>query len=115
MKPLATTRTMFTLLCIYPVEKPANRWKKMAFICFSAFVFSVILSLLFASALYVIKYLKIDLTQSLYSLQQIIAWLPIFYMYIIALIKRKKITTIFTELTEIYIKCKYFLNEIYLI
>lgn len=102
MKPLATTQQVLTWLCICPVDKIANKWKRLSSIGFSLTIYAVILTHVTASATFALKNYSIDLEKSLYATYQFLAWSPILYIFIVAYFTRHKITGLFSGLSEFY-------------
>lgn len=59
-----------------------------------------------ASAIFFLKFVSVDLNQSLYAMFQIAAYTNVTYIYIAAFLLRHKITAVFDSLTEIYEESK---------
>lgn len=104
MQPLPTVTRILTWLCVYPLDDTATRGTKLACIGFSSFVFGMILCQIPASVAFAVKFLAIDLELFLYAVYQVIAWLPLVYMFIVAITFRHKITALIVSLTQIYDK-----------
>lgn len=111
MKPLATTRQMFTWLCICPIENLSLK-KQFCCICFTLMIISALCSLMIASVAYAIKFISIDIENALYTVGQIFCWFPVLYSFITALTKRLDINMLYTKLDEIYAARKYYFRNI---
>lgn len=100
MKPLETIQHVLMWLCIYPVER--NQRKKIACIGLSAIVLAILATQVIGSVIFVKRFLSADLERSLYALYQITGWAPIFYMFVVAIVLRHRITALFGQLSRLY-------------
>lgn len=71
MKPLATNQYMLSWISVLPAEKSTIKWKKVAFKIFPLFLIVSNLAGAVASIAFFVKYITIDLEESLYALFQI--------------------------------------------
>lgn len=101
MKPLVKSQEILTWLCICPTEN-ASKWKRFAHLFFTLSIILLVCSLMVSSVVYIFQFLLIDLENTLYAVGQIPCWSPVLYSFIMALIKRQKITALFTKLNKIY-------------
>lgn len=102
MQPLTTNKQILIWLSAYPVDETNSKWKKIACGIFSVLVFFGNLSALAASVAYFMKFMSIDLGESLCALLQISGFGSSLFMMLIAVILRHKIKNIFEQLSEIY-------------
>lgn len=109
MKPLVTMQKTLIWLCICVDENPSSRWNEWVYIGFTVSILLSFVSVLIASVLFIVKFISVDLPESLSAFMQVTGWTLSFYMLFIALIMRKKLSAIFTGLAEIYDACKHFI------
>lgn len=113
MKILKAAQQMLMCLCILPIEN-ASRWKRFIYISLAFGIILTIVSLIFSSAVFIFQFFSIDLENTFYAFGQLVTIFPTFYSFVIALIKRRKINTLFIKLNKIYRARKCFfsiLNE----
>lgn len=108
MQPLSTNRQMLAWFCI--IELPnTTRSIRILHILFTLIVFLSNLFHVLASTYFVWKFASTDFEGVLYALYQVLGWLPIVYMMIIAFFIRHKIAARIADLLGIYDKCKWIL------
>lgn len=106
MRPLELNRRILIWMCVYPCDENTTRWKRLAYILFSILIFVLnAIGLIFSTA-YFIKYVSIDLEQSLFALLQAVGEANMVYILIITFILRHKITAMLKSLSKIYDMCK---------
>lgn len=104
VKPLPTPQNIFILFCVWPVDEVG--WKKVACGIFAtANVLTNLVGLL-ASAASFLKYVSIDLEESLYGLFTIFGYAIAMYAALVVFIYRRKICNIFEKLSKIYDESK---------
>lgn len=103
---LPTHRFVWTLLCIYPVDESVSKWKKRILKLFPLFSYISHLSLMAASAMFIIEFIWIDLALSSHAFAQFAAYSPMIFVLPIGIIRRQKIFDVFEKLREIHSKCK---------
>ncbi|XP_055309901.1 odorant receptor 47a-like [Sitodiplosis mosellana] len=102
MIPLKTTQRVLMWLCIVSFDNKFSMKAKIRSIALSFAVGGMIFAQLVASATFFLKFHSTDLESSLYAVYQIFAWMPILYIFAIALLSRRKITAVLAEMTNIY-------------
>lgn len=114
MKPLELHQKIMTWIFIVPNAKSNSKFQTVLFATFGCIA---IVSQVFAVATsfaYFIKFLSIDIEQSLYTTFQITACASAAYVFILACFSRHQIQSLFEHLTAICDTCKYSIpNEIY--
>lgn len=100
--PLPTTRCVLTWLAVYPSDKRASKWRKLAsiIICLSILITNVFS--LIASIAFFVTFISTDLEGSIYASFQITGLLPLPLAMLISFVLRAKIIAIFEKLTKIY-------------
>lgn len=109
LETMAVSKQVFTWLCIYPI-KNVSQWKQFFHICFTLCVILSNVHGLYSSAIYIFQFISINLPDALYAFAQLFGIFHTLYSFFIALIKKRKMTLIFTKLDEMYRKCKFFLS-----
>lgn len=66
------------------------------------------LSFFFATLIYILKFIEIDVEMTLYAILQIIPTLSLLHMILVVFLSRRKISAIFTSLSTIYRASKKF-------
>lgn len=107
MKPLPTTRRVFSWFCVYH-DEASTKWQKLAHISFTSIVFVFLITALISSIGYIFKTISINLEDSLYAVPQISAVVIIKYSLIAMYFSRDKFHEIFYNLSDIYKKCTYY-------
>lgn len=106
MKPLESIRKILEKLCMHSLADNESQCEKLMRILFSSILFSLILSILVSSAVFISK--SADLEDKLYGLFQSCGSLVADYSFIVAVLLRRKIAIIFENLTKFYDECKTF-------
>lgn len=106
MDPLATNRRVLTWLCVFPPEKGTTKAQRMAHVALSLSVFVVNMGSFFVSLAYFLKYMSIDLEQSLFAVVQMLGEVNMTYISIITYILRRQITATYKSLCRIYKACE---------
>lgn len=106
VKPMAINKRVLIWLCMYPVDNPTNTRTKLFYVIFSFFIFASILSGFLSALTFFLKFVTINLEESLYAFFQVVACFSGIYMMIITiLLLRSKMGEIFDEFFKIYDKC----------
>lgn len=107
MKPLETTKQVFTWLCIYCADynSISERITCILF-TFSVFTFNACISI--ASVVFIVKNISIDLENSLTAVFQIAVFSGLLYVMTAAVLLRYRITALFGGLQTIYDQSKEF-------
>lgn len=100
-------RFVWSLLFSYLDDEKEGKWKTWTAKLFPLFSFASHLSLMTASAAYVIEFIRTDLEVSLHAFGQVVCYFPWFFIVPIGFIRRHKMIAVFDELIEIHTKCKY--------
>lgn len=104
MKPLPTTRRVFSWFCVYH-DEASTKWQKLAHISFTSIVFVFLITASISSIGYIFKNISISLEDSLYAVPQISAVVIIKYSLIAMYFSRDEFHGIFYNLSDIYKKC----------
>lgn len=108
MKPLVTNYRILTWLWVCPSEEKISWCCQFAHISLVSSIFFANVLLIICSLLYFYETVSVDLSKSLYAFGQIIGFISVTYMVIVALILRGKITELFRSLSRIYERSKNF-------
>lgn len=107
MKPLLSIQRSMIWACFCRENENEDKWRKRAYILFSctsivfsAFAFGV-------SVAFLVKYLSIDLEESLYAVFQIFAAILMIYTFIVGFFSKNQINVIFKSLAELHSECKF--------
>lgn len=106
MKPLVTCRQMLTWFCAYPVDPSTSLLRKSSYIITTVFVFMANVCSVASSVAFALKFMQIDLKESLYSVFQIAGSSSTTCAMIIAFSFRFNIAALFENLSNIYNKSK---------
>lgn len=107
MKPLAMNQRMLALLCVLPIDEAATIKEKLACFLFSSVAIFTIYTSLTSSAVFFVKFVSIDLEESLYSLFQVASIFATANAIGIAALMRHRIPPMFANLTKIYDERKF--------
>lgn len=102
MEPLKTSRRLLAWLYVVPVEKSSSNWKKWACLIVGVGAYVATMSFLASSMAFFMKFVSIDLEQSLYALFQIGGFSNSAYVITFAYFSHRKIVAIFDNLSAIY-------------
>ena len=103
MKALVTTQRVLTWYRIcHANESTTSSWQKMLFSIFSIVCLIANACAVAASVTFLLKFISSNLEESLYALFQCAAYSNVVYIHIAAFLQRKKVTSVFESLTEIY-------------
>lgn len=100
VKPLGMNQRVLTWLCIH--HSSANVGRKLINIIFSIICLSFEICGTAGSIVYFMSVIAIDLNETFYALFQIVAVSGVIYMYLVALLQRKKISTFIESLNQIF-------------
>lgn len=106
MQPLETNCRILVWMCVYPCDENTTIWMRSAHILFSVFIFVMNTTGFVFSGAYFVKYVSIDLEQSLFALLQTVGEANMLYILAITFILRHKITAMMRSLSRIYDMCK---------
>lgn len=104
MKPLEIHKQIWIWFCVCSADENTSEIKKSIFRVFTLIIILSDLSVIPASVIFALNNLSTDLDGCLHALFQITAYTGISYSMISALILRKKIRSLFDNLTLIYKK-----------
>lgn len=110
MKPLATNQRVLIWFCVCPDESSSNR-QKLAHIAFTTAVVVSIFFCYIPSIEFFVKFVSIDLKDSLYALFQVSALSYAIYTVIFVYFSRQKFIAIFENLSKIYNECKAYFDR----
>lgn len=102
MKPLNRSYHVFVLLCICPPDQFANRWIKFRNITFSIMGLTLILLGNISGFIFIMKFAKIDLIQTMFAVLQTAALTGAIYTLIMAYVLRTKIQSVFNIFQHFY-------------
>lgn len=102
MRPLETNRRVLIWLCLCFELETLSKFKKSLSILLTSIVMASIIGALISSALYLWKFILIDLQGSVYALYQTAGFFSILYAFVVMFISRQKIHDIFCNLERIY-------------
>lgn len=102
LKPLPTTQRVLSWICVETDDESINSSK----ILFSFLIFTANLFGLISSVAFFLKFVSINLEQSLYTMFQISGTISTFYVSFIVFFSRRKISKLFQSLSKIYDDCK---------
>lgn len=111
MTPLALNRQWLKWLSVYPPESSESQWKQIAYSAVTLIVLISFINGLIGNVYFCVVYVLTDLEQALYGASIVFALLGSFYILLISLMIRKRITAIFSKLSYIYDLCKFHLNS----
>lgn len=102
MKPLGTIQHFLIWLCIHPADESATIRQKKVYATFASVVFIAQLITFGASLAFCWKFILTDLGKCLFAFMIAAAALGTMYMMIIGIVvKRPKMTAVFTDLSGI--------------
>lgn len=104
MKPLVTCQKMLTWLCAYPDDSTASASRKSVCKIITLCIFILNLCALASSVAFVLKFMRIDFKESLYSFMQIAGSSNTTITMIIAFFSHFAISGLFESLSKIYEK-----------
>lgn len=102
MEPFAMNKRVLQWHCVYPLDENSSKWMKWACVAFALCVFASNILAIVSSAVYVWKYIWIDLEGSLYALFQVAGWTSLTYGMVIAFIMRKELTATIDQSSDIF-------------
>ena len=111
MKALIINERLLVWLYFCSDDKIHSKWKRLARIVFSFTVFFVSTSCFPTSLAYVLKFLHINLEESLFALFQVATSTGCIYFSIHAFLFRHRFARLFKTLSDIYDECKWTKNE----
>lgn len=106
MRPLETTRIFLTLLYLHPADETKGDEKNLSCLAYSGALFVATLSFVVSSTIFFVKFVSVDLEESLYALFQICGFANTAYLITYAYFSHRRIVAILNELTIIYNTCK---------
>lgn len=109
MTPLKTNQRVMIWLCMCQSAEINSDTKTILLrYAFTLIVFTFMLVSLIVSLAYFVKFISINFEECLYALFQVAANFSMLNVMIVALSYRRRITDIFTKLSEIYVASKMF-------
>lgn len=102
MVPLETNHLVLTWLCVFPPDESTSRLKRMAYTTFSLAIFGINAGSFFGSLAYFLKFMSVDLEQSLFAVVQMLGEVNMAYISIITYLLRHRITATYESLAKIY-------------
>lgn len=125
MRPLATAEFVLTWLFLYPLNATTSIWKKMAYMTFTIVIITVQAFGIIAGIVFIAKFIMVgnsqpsgstnnslDLQKAIFVSAVVFCHACTLYMGFIAFLLRKKIPTIFSDLSKIYRECKIHIKSI---
>lgn len=97
-----TSQKMLTWICVYPADETVSKFKRATYAFAYAFILISNLCVLASSVAFFLKYVSVDLEQSLYAVFQITAYGSMTYLIIVSFLLRSKIPLVFDDLAKIY-------------
>lgn len=102
MKPLETNQRVLRWFCILPSHEPASKWQKIVYITLTPTTIIAMVSIVTASAFFLLKYISIDLEMALYALFQISTCGSLLYACVVVFYSKHRIPIVFDHLADIY-------------
>lgn len=102
MKPLEFQQQIFTWIYLCSPDEVTSVWKKIIYFILFVIVFLGNFTSGAGALAFIIKYVSVDLENSLYAVFQLCAVGSVSYIFIAAFFLRYRINDIFKQLTEIY-------------
>lgn len=102
MIPLKTNRHVLTWLCVFPPEEGTTKKKRIAHVVFSLTIFGINAGSFFVSLAYFMKYMSIDLEQSIFAIVQMLGEVNMTYISVITFILRDEVSATYKSLSKIY-------------
>lgn len=109
MKPLATNQLVLIWIGACAPGKDISKRKRLAFIAFGLFLCLINIISTISSAIFVWKFVSIDMEASFYVLFHLCGAIACTYMVVVGFIMRSETSATIKRLTEIYNECKFFL------
>lgn len=100
-KPLSSIQQTLSWFCVCPFDGSPSCWKRNARLLFTIMILVINVGALASSTVFFYKYLSTNLEGSLYALSIIIAFGGMFYVALIALLMRQKVTAALGSLASI--------------
>lgn len=110
MKPLRTTKRVLIWLCMCPAAARSTKKKKIAHFIFAFVIFIIILAATIANSVASLKFMSIDMTESVFTFMGSFVNLGTIYALISAYRSRQNIHKILTNLSIIYGESRSFEN-----
>lgn len=107
MQQLLTTKRVLILLCLCPADNSTNKWKKIGHILFALVIFVLILCFFVVNVSSTIKFLSINLQDSLFAFVSAVGIFALIYTMVAAFLLRHRMGDIFEKLSKIEEKCGY--------
>lgn len=106
LNKMESIRKILILISIVPSPKNESLLKKRCNYAIATLLFTLLLSVLSSSGIYFIKFVGIDLEESLFSILQVTAFSCAIYSMIVGLKKRQSIGQLLIDYQTIRIECK---------
>lgn len=111
MKPLETNQTVLSWIGVLPPDESTSEWKKQASVVFPYLVFVTSLLSFGGSAMFLIRFITVDLEEGLYAVFQVCAVSISLYVLITGIILKRAIQSALQKLSDIYKTRKYRLRN----
>lgn len=115
MKPLVTIERALVWLCLCSPDKATSKWKMLVCAFLGLITFTSTLSDMLASVAFMLKFISIDMEESLYALFQIFGFGSITYAIIVTFFQRHRMRDLFRGLSKIYSASKTDRETFYLV
>lgn len=102
MKPLATNQRVLTWLNLHPADETAKRMEKAAYALVYLTIAVVYLTLFASSVMYFLKFISVDLKESLAAVIQIAPAISLLNAMVFTFLLRNKTAAVFKKLSDIY-------------
>lgn len=104
MTPLQTSQRMLKWFCILPPDESTSKIQATIHSVFALLNCASVICVIAASFSYFWKFVQTDLSESLYAIYQVAAFIPLMNGLSVTFLQRRNITNIFVKLSEIYEK-----------
>lgn len=102
MKPLVTNQRILRWFCVFPTNETIKLREKISYVLFTSIALAVTVGAIVSSGAFFVKHLRTDFKESLYALFQVVSLFGSVNAILAILLSRRKLDTIFTQLSTIY-------------
>lgn len=108
MKTWVTTRRFLTWLCVLPADKATFKSKKLLPKAITILIFAIFIINFVSSVMFVWKFARIHLEESLFVLMQITGFLSYLFLFVSTYLMRYKVKELLDMLEDIHSASKTF-------
>lgn len=107
MKPLKTTQKVLSWLFVCPIDESISRRQKLIYIVLVLEIIAADFSITASSVAFINKYISINMSDTFYAVFQLVSAIHILIVFCLTYFTRKKINSIFSNLSKIYGESKF--------